>query len=347
MTQFPAGLQLGDRLPNFIRPDHGNALFNLYKDCCGEEVTLLALSLTAVEGLATDGSLPAAAEVIPMLRGSATDAAQIKKQLPGVQHVVADNGEVIDFISGDGSFFAVACVLDRNFRVVARLESTAAAGLASLLERATAARAMVRPAPSAQHAPVLVIPDVFEPEFCKEVIRLFDEGGSEPSGVLIQKADGRLVYEADEEVKVRREHRVQDGPMLKQILHRIERRVLPEIHWAFNFPVSRFEGVKVVLYDADSGGFFSAHRDNDGPDTAHRRFAMTLNLNSEEYAGGALRFPEYGPAEFKPPSGAAVIFSCNLAHEALPVTRGQRYAVVSFFHSSAEQQQHVDMEHRV
>jgi hypothetical protein len=38
------------------------------------------------------------------------------------------------------------------------------------------------------------------------------------------------------------------------------------------------------------GGFFRAHRDNLSPATAHRRFALTLNLN-ESYQGGQLRFP--------------------------------------------------------
>ena len=41
-------------------------------------------------------------------------------------------------------------------------------------------------------------------------------------------------------------------------------------------------------------------------------------------------FPEYGDYRYKPAAGAAVVFSCSLLHEALPVTRGQRFALLSF-----------------
>ncbi len=62
---------------------------------------------------------------------------------------------------------------------------------------------------------------------------------------------------------------------------------------------------------------------------------MTLNLNTEDHEGGALRFPEYGNAEYRPATGEAVIFSCNLLHEACDVTRGVRYALLSFVYDDA------------
>ena len=64
--------------------------------------------------------------------------------------------------------------------------------------------------------------------------------------------------------------------------------------------------------------------------------ALTLNLNSDEYDGGELMFPEYGDYRHKPPAGAAVVFSCSLLHEALPVTRGQRFALLSFLLDPAD-----------
>ena len=57
---------------------------------------------------------------------------------------------------------------------------------------------------------------------------------------------------------------------------------------------------------------------------------MTLNLNGDQYEGGELTFPEYGPDLYKPGDGGAVIFSCSLLHEALPVTEGTRYALLTF-----------------
>ena len=46
----------------------------------------------------------------------------------------------------------------------------------------------------------------------------------------------------------------------------------------------------VACYDSTEGGYFRPHRDNTTKGTAHRRFAVTLNLNSDEYEGGYLRF---------------------------------------------------------
>jgi predicted 2-oxoglutarate/Fe(II)-dependent dioxygenase YbiX len=47
-------------------------------------------------------------------------------------------------------------------------------------------------------------------------------------------------------------------------------------------------------------------------------------------------FPEYGDYRYKPPAGAAVVFACSLLHEALPVTRGQRFALLSFLLDPAD-----------
>ena len=69
--------------------------------------------------------------------------------------------------------------------------------------------------------------------------------------------------------------------------------------------------------------------------TAHRRFAVSINLNAEEFEGGDLRFPEFGPRTYRPPTGGAVVFSCSLLHEATPVTQGRRYAFLPFLYDEA------------
>jgi predicted 2-oxoglutarate/Fe(II)-dependent dioxygenase YbiX len=86
---------------------------------------------------------------------------------------------------------------------------------------------------------------------------------------------------------------------------------------------------------AAEGGFFRAHRDNTTKGTAHRRFAVTINLNTGEYEGGVLRFPEFGRQTYEAPAGGAIVFSCSLLHEAKPVTRGVRYAFLPFLYDEA------------
>ena len=40
-------------------------------------------------------------------------------------------------------------------------------------------------------------------------------------------------------------------------------------------------------------------------------------------------FPEYGPDRYSPEAGGALIFSCSLIHEALPVTKGERFVLLN------------------
>ena len=65
---------------------------------------------------------------------------------------------------------------------------------------------------------------------------------------------------------------------------------------------------------------------------AHRRFAVSVNLNTGEFEGGNLCFPEFGRATYCPPVGGAIVFSCSLLHEATPVTSGQRFVFLPFLY---------------
>jgi predicted 2-oxoglutarate/Fe(II)-dependent dioxygenase YbiX len=130
-------------------------------------------------------------------------------------------------------------------------------------------------------------------------------------------------------LKRRRDHIVAEESLIETLVRVVGRCVLPEVRRAFSYPATRFEGFKIVRYDAETGGFFGAHRDNLSPATAHRRFALSLNLN-EAYEGGELSFPEYGPIRYRPAAGEALLFSCSLLHQVSEVTSGERFAVVSF-----------------
>jgi predicted 2-oxoglutarate/Fe(II)-dependent dioxygenase YbiX len=113
--------------------------------------------------------------------------------------------------------------------------------------------------------------------------------------------------------------------------------LVPEIRNAFQFAATRIERYIVAYYDAADGGHFKPHRDNTTLGTAHRKFAVTLNLNLE-FDGGELRFPEFGPRTYRAPAGAAIVFSCSLLHEATPVTSGRRYCTLPFLYDESGEQ---------
>ena len=189
------------------------------------------------------------------------------------------------------------------------------------------------PAPeqATAQAPALIVPGVFEREFCRALIAGYESGRSEESGFMREVA-GRTTLVLDHAHKRRFDWTIDDARLRDGARARIHRRAVPEILRAFQFAATRVERDIVACYDAAVGGYFRPHRDNTTKGTAHRRFAITVNLNAEEYDGGDLVFPEHGQRRFRAPTGGAVIFSCSLPHEALPVTRGKRYAFLPFLY---------------
>jgi len=185
----------------------------------------------------------------------------------------------------------------------------------------------------ALQAPILFLPNVFEPEFCRKLIDLYELHGGVDSGFMRQ-VDGKTVGVTDHSHKRRRDYTIEDREVIAATQLRIKRRVIPEIAKAHQFHVTRMERYIVGCYTAEDGGHFRAHRDNTTSGTAHRRFAISINLNSE-FEGGEVSFPEYGARGFKPPPGGAVVFSCSLLHAVSRVTDGRRYAFLPFVYDDA------------
>jgi predicted 2-oxoglutarate/Fe(II)-dependent dioxygenase YbiX/peroxiredoxin len=182
-------------------------------------------------------------------------------------------------------------------------------------------------------APILVLPNVFERAFCDRLIGLYEEDGGTESGFM-REVDGRTVTLHDHNHKRRKDYVIEDSGLVAETQKRVVRTVVPEIRKVHQFTVTRMERYIVSCYSASDGGHFRAHRDNTTKGTAHRRFALSVNLNGD-FDGGEVSFPEYGPRSFKAPPGGAVVFSCSLLHAVSPVTRGQRYAFLPFLYDDA------------
>jgi predicted 2-oxoglutarate/Fe(II)-dependent dioxygenase YbiX len=180
-------------------------------------------------------------------------------------------------------------------------------------------------------APVLLVPRILEVDLCKALIGVYQNGQPAASGFM-RTENGKTVGKLDSSFKRRSDVVIEDLALRNALVQRIHARLVPEIKKSFQFTVSRIERYIVACYSAEDAGFFKPHRDNTTAGTAHRRFAVTINLNAEDHDGGELRFPEFGTRRYKAPTGAAIVFSCSLLHEALPVTRGLRYATLPFLY---------------
>ena len=179
-------------------------------------------------------------------------------------------------------------------------------------------------------ARVLILPNVFEPGLCAKLIELYEEHGGRESGFM-REIDGKTVLRADPAHKRRKDYLITDQELIRQLQIRMRRRVVPEILKVHQFNATRMERYIVSCYAAEDGGHFNMHRDNTTKGTAHRRFAVSINLN-EDFEGGEISFPEYGPRSFKIATGGAVVFSCSLMHGVSKVTKGRRYAFLPFLY---------------
>ena len=179
-------------------------------------------------------------------------------------------------------------------------------------------------------APILVLPNVFEPEFCRKLISLYEKHGGTESGFM-REVGGKTVTVHDHAHKRRKDYDIEDEQLKTDIQNRFIRRVVPEIQKVHQYKVTRMERYIVSCYAAEDEAHFRAHRDNTTKGTAHRRFAVSVNLNND-FDGGEVSFPEYGPRSFKAPPGGAVVFSCSLLHAVSKVTRGRRFAFLPFLY---------------
>jgi predicted 2-oxoglutarate/Fe(II)-dependent dioxygenase YbiX/peroxiredoxin len=255
----------------------------------------------------------------------------LAQQLPGIRFFL-DYDRRISTLYGaagdDEKYHPHWLVLDPALRVLGRFELQAGGEAIALLRNRLAADA------PPLTAPVLVVPNVFEPELCRRLIALYEADGGEESGFM-QDRDGKTRLTLDPLHKVRRDYLIEDPALSREINLRIIHRLLPMVRRAFSFEATRVERLLVGCYEAETGGHFRAHRDNTTKGTAHRRFAVTINLNAEDYEGGDLRFPEFGPRSYRAATGGAIVFSCSLLHEAQPVTKGRRFAFLPFLYDEA------------
>ena len=190
-----------------------------------------------------------------------------------------------------------------------------------------------RASEGSRHPPVLQVPRVLSVDECRALIERFKHEGL----AYVEPGHGDKGLTHDYKMRIpeygrddRIDHWVMNQATIGFINQRLKRRLLPEVRKAFGYDITRHEPYRITKYEGARGGEQHGHRDNSELRVAHRRFALSINLNSEAFEGGGVRFPEYGGQIYRPPSGTALLFSSSLLHEAIHVTQGQRYVLLGF-----------------
>ncbi len=185
-------------------------------------------------------------------------------------------------------------------------------------------------------APVLAIANVIEPALCRELIETAERQGFHESAYLTREVrGGQVIAVVNPFHKRRLDSGIRDERLRAILQARITRHILPEVERAFQFRATRMERYIVSRYDAATEAFVAPHRENGCLGTAHRRFAVSINLGGEDHEGGELRFPEFGNRIYRVPAGGALVYSAALLNEVLPVTSGTRYALLPFLFDEA------------
>ncbi|HWA23540.1 MAG TPA: 2OG-Fe(II) oxygenase [Caulobacterales bacterium] len=270
------------------------------------------------------------------------DETRLKADLPGIRYFWDFDARVsklygaapLDAQPPTLAFRRSWFVLDPALRIIAIIpfapDGADRRALAALLERLPPVNAY---AGQEMQAPILFLPGVFEPELCTRLIDQYEAAGGFSSGFMREK-DGKTVLVHDAIHKVRRDYIIEDEALIRATQARVRRRIFPAIQRAYQFNTTRMERYLVACYSSEDSAHFRAHRDNTTKGTAHRRFAVSINL-SADFDGGEIGFPEYGTRTYKPPIGGAVVFSCSLLHNVSRVTRGRRYAFLPFLYDEA------------
>ncbi|MBW8816463.1 MAG: 2OG-Fe(II) oxygenase [Caulobacterales bacterium] len=327
-------LTMGEIAPAFAAPTRGNPKFH-FSTVPGRHVLLGFMpsdparrdaGLAALAGIRFDGRHLAAFYVTAQ-----TPDAAPPDRLYGERWFFDPDGAV-GAAYGAGPEAPAWFVLDPALRIIARFGFEDTAALTDLLARLPPVERYAGPP---MVAPVLIVPRVFDPAFCQRLIATYEAEGGQASGVM-RDIGGKTVGVMDD-MKKRRDVMLADLELRGEVLNRLSGNLIPMIARGLQFQATRLERYLVACYDADDGGYFRPHRDNETLGTAHRRFAVSINLNADEFEGGDLRFPEFGPRTYRPPTGGAVVFCCSLQHEATPVTRGRRYAFLPFLYDEAGQ----------
>ncbi|MDA0709385.1 MAG: 2OG-Fe(II) oxygenase [bacterium] len=320
----PTCIGVGERAPDFVLPVYDGTPSRFYSRAGGAP-TVLIFAPDTTEKMRS--YIEALQRLTPPLDIFIVQSQQIASD-PVVPTYADTSGQVCQAYRIRPADQTLSLVLDPNLRILSTHLLTDFAQALEEISQTLGKQPHPYPQEITAQAPVLLIPRVLTAEICDVLITVWQTQGNEETGVEQSIAKHRENV-IDHTHKKRRDHVVTDEKLMRLLSTTIGRRVMPELRKAFHFEATRFEGFKIVCYDAEDHGFFHAHRDNLSPSTAHRRFALTLNLNAG-YEGGHLTFPEYSPHLYKPDPGAAVLFSCSHLHAVTPVKVGKRFALLSF-----------------
>ena len=192
----------------------------------------------------------------------------------------------------------------------------------------------------ASHFKLYLIDNFLDVDLCNEIV----------ATLAASPANAATVYGTSESASVaetiRRTSRVIPPPQIVEIIEDRLAARQQEIALHYGIEIGTYEEPQFLRYR--TGDFFVAHQDgNTGLMTSEReqrrKISVVIFLNHHSkthhdsgYGGGALVFTEWrrrphGQFHFYGEAGSLVAFPSETTHEVIPVTRGERYSIASWY----------------
>lgn len=142
------------------------------------------------------------------------------------------------------------------------------------------------------------------------------------------------------ESNVRRTKRVAAAEEIRTFVVQRLREAMPRINAHFGVTTEEVEEPQFLRYE--EGDFFVAHQDGNTPltrdDSRFRKISTVIFLSEpHEYEGGALVFhPDFTTRHaLTPDAGTLIAFRAETTHEVVPLTRGERFTIASWYRVAA------------
>lgn len=168
---------------------------------------------------------------------------------------------------------------------------------------------------------------LYEPRDCEAVIvRARDVGAWARAAVSVFGDDGQFATAHRPETRRASAFTpADDSVIMRDFSEKLGRLVRPAVKELWRVDLTRHSGTHVVRYEP--GNYYAAHTDT-GMNLLDRYFTVLCYLN-DDFEGGQTSFPTllYSAA---PRRGKAVVFPSTYVHRADPVTRGEKYVIVSW-----------------
>lgn len=186
-------------------------------------------------------------------------------------------------------------------------------------------------------------PGFLPPELCRRIIA--EMSGSQPVRATVGKKDGEFVVDE----RIRKASFADVAAATIEEADALFHALRPELSAYFRIPLEQHQRLQFLHYR--TGDLYAPHRDSrtdpqGAASSRARKVSVVVFLNAqasdaveETFEGGALTFyglmkapgMEHAGIPLEPEAGLLVAFRSDVLHEVSPVTRGERYTLVSWF----------------